>query len=113
MEIDFRRTLHFNVTQHPNAEWTLQQFRECIAGDESYRFVIHDRHRIYSQELDSNTGCERLQPELKSRSNNFCGPHRFQWNKAPRISRSESAFSAKPEEDDCGVLARGFVRVHC
>ena len=42
MEIETRRILHFNVTRHPNADWTLQQFRECICGDEGYRFVIHD-----------------------------------------------------------------------
>ena len=54
MEIGTRRILHFNVTQHPTAEWTLQQFRECVAGDEGYRFVIHDRDSIYSRNLDSS-----------------------------------------------------------
>src|SRR5262245_41597587 len=54
MELDTRRILHFNVTQHPTAEWTLQQFRECVSGDEGYRFVIHDRDRIYSQDLDQS-----------------------------------------------------------
>ena len=53
MEIASRRVLHFNVTRHPTADWTLQQFRECIAGDEGYRFVIHDRDRIYSHDLDA------------------------------------------------------------
>jgi transposase InsO family protein len=53
IEVAARRVLHFNVTRHPSAEWTLQQFRECIAGDEEeYRYVIHDRDRIYSGELD-------------------------------------------------------------
>src|SRR5262249_24648260 len=48
-----RRVLHFNVTRHPTADWTLQQFRECVGGDEGYRFVIHDRDRIYSRDLDA------------------------------------------------------------
>src|SRR5215472_7927723 len=43
----------FNVTRHPTADWTLQQFRECIVGDEGYRFIIHDRDRIYSGDLDA------------------------------------------------------------
>ena len=54
MEIQTRRILHFNVTQHPNAEWTFQQFRESICGDEGFRFLIHDRDRIYSRELDAS-----------------------------------------------------------
>jgi putative transposase len=39
MEVSTRRLLHFSVTCHPTADWTLQQFRECITGDEGYRFV--------------------------------------------------------------------------
>jgi hypothetical protein len=42
------------VTRHPTAEWTLQQFRECVTEDEGYRFVIHDRDSIYSADLDSS-----------------------------------------------------------
>jgi len=40
------------MTGHPTADWTLQQFRECIVGDKGYRFTIHDRDRIYSRDLD-------------------------------------------------------------
>src|SRR5438128_12530291 len=54
MEIGSRRILHFNATRHPTAEWTLQQFRECVSGDEPYKFIIHDRDSIYSRELDSS-----------------------------------------------------------
>jgi transposase InsO family protein len=53
MEVASRRVLHLNVTRHPTADWTLQQFRECILGDEGYGFVIHDRDRIYSRDLDA------------------------------------------------------------
>ena len=28
------------------------QFRECLTGEERYRFVIHDRDAIYSKDVD-------------------------------------------------------------
>ena len=65
------------MTQHPTADWTLQQFRECVAGDEGYRFVIHDRDRIYSQELDQplkTLGLTVLKTPYKTpQANAFCG----------------------------------------
>jgi putative transposase len=52
MELGTRRILHHNVTAHPTAEWTLQQFREALPGDHPYRFLIHDRDSIFSKDLD-------------------------------------------------------------
>ena len=52
LEIGSRRILHHNVTAHPTADWTLQQFREALPESHRYRFVIHDRDRIFSAELD-------------------------------------------------------------
>jgi putative transposase len=52
MEVGTRKILHYNVTAHPTAEWTAQQFREAIPGDHSYRFLIHDRDSIFSTEVD-------------------------------------------------------------
>ena len=43
MEHATRRILHFNVTAHPTAPWTLQQLREAIPADHGYRFLLHDR----------------------------------------------------------------------
>src|SRR5450759_459855 len=54
MEVGSRRILHFNVTAHPTAVWTLQQFREAIPSDHSYTFIIHDRDSIFSAELDKS-----------------------------------------------------------
>ena len=52
MEVGSRRILHYNVTAHPTADWTRQQFREAIPSDHSYQFLIHDRDSIFSSELD-------------------------------------------------------------
>jgi transposase InsO family protein len=51
LEVGTRRIAHFHVTTHPTADWTLQQFREVVTGDQPYRFVLHDRDHIYSSEL--------------------------------------------------------------
>jgi transposase InsO family protein len=84
MEIGSRRLVHFNVTSHPTAAWTLQQFREAIDNSRDYRFVIRDRDSIYSKEFDlavramgvrvlktpfhspqANSHCERLIGSLR------------------------------------------------
>jgi len=52
MELGRRKILHFNITDHPSAEWTQQQLREALPGEHPFRFLIHDRDSIFSKELD-------------------------------------------------------------
>jgi putative transposase len=52
MEIEPRRIVHTNVTAHPTADWTIQQFPEFLAFDHPCRFLIHDRDGIFSPRLD-------------------------------------------------------------
>jgi len=42
------------VTAHPSAEWTLQQLREVIGGEERYRYLMHDRDSIFAKHLDES-----------------------------------------------------------
>jgi len=51
LDVGTRRILHWYVTAHPTADWTAQQFRMIGSGDQTHRFVIHDRDTIYSQAL--------------------------------------------------------------
>ena len=51
LEVGTRRILHWNVTAHPTAEWTIQQFRTVITPETSHSFVLHDRDRIYSDRV--------------------------------------------------------------
>jgi hypothetical protein len=50
-----RRLLHFNVTQHPSAAWTLQQLRQAL-GYGDFRCLIHDRDSIFARGLDESIG---------------------------------------------------------
>lgn len=49
-----RRILHVNVTAHPTAAWTLQQLREALPVDHGYRFLLHYRDNIFSQQFDQS-----------------------------------------------------------
>jgi transposase InsO family protein len=76
IETGTRRIAHFNVTAHPTAAWTLQQFRNVITGEKPYRFVLHDRDSIYSAELDSalkSLGIRVLRTPFRApQANAFC-----------------------------------------
>jgi transposase InsO family protein len=42
-----RRVVHFNVTEHPTAEWTAQQIIEAFPWDTAPRYLLRDRDCIY------------------------------------------------------------------
>src|SRR5437879_9035871 len=48
-----RRVLHFNVTEHPTAEWTAQQIIEAFPEDVVPRYLIRDRDGVYGSQLPS------------------------------------------------------------
>ena len=52
LEIGSKRLIHFNVTEHPTAEWTLQQLREALPGDRDCKFLLHDRYKTFSASFD-------------------------------------------------------------
>jgi putative transposase len=75
MEVGTRRIVHCNVTAHPTAAWTLQQLREAIPSDHSYRFLIHDRDSIFSAEVDQQLkafGLRLHTPARAPKANAYC-----------------------------------------
>src|SRR5215470_982649 len=44
-----RRLVHFNVTEHPTAEWTARQLLEACALEEGPRCLIRDRDQVYGE----------------------------------------------------------------
>ena len=41
---------HFNVTEHPTADWTSQQIVEAFADRDALRYLIRDRDGVYGNE---------------------------------------------------------------
>jgi putative transposase len=76
MEHATRRVLQSNVTAHHTAQWTLQQLREAIPADHTYRFLLHDRDSIFSQQLDQSIRNLRLRvlktPPQTPQANALC-----------------------------------------
>ena len=42
-----RRVVHFNVTEHPTAQWTAQQIIEAFPWDTAPKYLLRDRDSIY------------------------------------------------------------------
>ena len=76
LEVGTRRILHWNVTEHPTAEWTIQQFRAVITPETSHRFVLHDRDSIYAATVDraiASMGRHVLKTPVRTpQANAFC-----------------------------------------
>lgn len=51
---DRRRILHFNVTAHPNAEWTGQQLREAFPFDQLPQYLLRDRDAIFGHDFQEH-----------------------------------------------------------
>ena len=71
-----RRLVHFNVTTHPTAAWTLQQLCEAIGYQSGYRYLIHDRDSIFAKHLDESIGSLGLRvvksPPHSPMANSIC-----------------------------------------
>jgi transposase InsO family protein len=124
IEIGSRRILHQNVTAHPTAEWTLQQFREALPGGHPYRFLIHDRDSIFAKDVDqglanlgvrvmrtpvrapkANAVCERVGGSLRRECLDFLLPnerhlHRTVRDWAIHYNRGRPHSALGPGEND-------------
>jgi transposase InsO family protein len=48
---DRRRVVHFNVTEHPSAEWTGRQLVQAFPWNTAPRYLIRDRDGIYGRDF--------------------------------------------------------------
>ncbi len=48
---DRRRIIHFNVTEHPTAQWTAQQLVEAFPFDTAPRYLLRDGDGVYGDKV--------------------------------------------------------------
>src|SRR5262249_45708289 len=76
LEVGTRRIIHWNVTEHPTADWTAQQFRMIEPGDQAHRSVISDRDTVYAESVDRTLEAMGLAvlktPARVPQANSFC-----------------------------------------
>ena len=46
-----RKVVHFNVTEHPTAQWTAQQIIEAFPWDSAPQYLLRDRDGIYGTQF--------------------------------------------------------------
>jgi len=44
-----RRIVHFNVTEHPTAQWTAQQLVEAFPWETTPKYLLRDRDAVYGE----------------------------------------------------------------
>jgi transposase InsO family protein len=71
-----RRLAHVGVTNHPTADWTLQQLREVVGDEGAHRYLLHERDSIFARYLDNSIralGLKVLRTPFRSPQANSIG----------------------------------------
>jgi putative transposase len=59
-----RQVVHVNVTEHPTAAWTAQQVIDVFPWDETPRYLLRDRDRIYGASFRQRVRNMRIEEVL-------------------------------------------------
>ena len=121
LSLDRRRIVHLNVTAHPNGEWTARQTHPGFPFDTAPRFLVRDRYRINSGQVEDalclmgieqkvisarspwqNGYCERVVGTLKRE----CLNHVIVFNEATHDGCSSSTSSTTTDREPTSVAAR-------
>ena len=69
LSVDRRSVIHFNVTEHPTAEWSAQQAIEAFPWDTAPKYLLRDRDSIfgsYFKRRVKNMGIEEVVTAYRS-----------------------------------------------
>jgi putative transposase len=69
LSVDRRSVIHFNVTEHPAAEWSAQQAIEAFPWDTTPKYLLRDRDAIFGKNFKrrvKNMGIEQVVTAYRS-----------------------------------------------
>lgn len=69
-----RRIVHFDVTEHPTAQWTAHQLSEAFPWDSAPRYLIRDRDRVYGPPFRTRAECMGIEEVLTARRSPWQNP---------------------------------------
>ena len=72
---DRRRIVHFNVTEHPSAEWAPQQIVDAFPWDSAPRYLLRDRDQIYGGYFDRRVAGVGVQQVLSAPRSPWQSPY--------------------------------------
>jgi len=70
-----RRVLHFNVTEHPTAEWTAAQLIQAFPWNTAPRYLLRDRDRIYGDAFPMRTANMEIKEVLTAPRSPWQSPY--------------------------------------
>jgi len=73
--LDRRKVVHFNVTAHPTAEWTVRQLIEAFQEDSAPRYLLRDRNQIYGAEFRFRVNGMQIEEVITAPRSPFQNPY--------------------------------------
>jgi len=70
-----RRVFHFNVTEHPTAQWAAQQVVDAFPYDEAPRFLLRDNHGIYGVDFQHRVKGLGIEDVLTAKQSPWQSPY--------------------------------------
>jgi hypothetical protein len=70
-----RKIVHFNVTEHPIAEWTAQQIIEAFPDNTAPRYLLRDRDSIYGAEFRNRVKGMQIEEVVTTPHSPFQNPY--------------------------------------
>ncbi len=59
-----RRIVHFNLTEHPTAQWAAQQISEAFPWEVAPRYLVRDRDSVYGSAFRTRMACMGIEEVL-------------------------------------------------